>query len=241
MRAWTLGTTLLAASAFASAALAQSTPPIPTVVSVTQMPVITQNPVILERDGNYSARINGRSYWAFDDTAMSQANASGQNFIDNTLSVATSLDASAGITLNRDQVDSTGVPERFIPFTAEEQNFDDTHNSSHCTAPTYCGASLALWPGPIVYNPANKQVIVPFGEIVRGGGITGFQGVGAGLAVGTIMPNGYFDLQRPIQNPGATHPTLLWGQGEQGFTDASFILGRVDGFDQNEAAGEVDD
>ncbi len=121
-------------------------------------------------------------------------------------------------------MDSSGALERFIPFTADEINYNTTHNSSHCTAPTHCGASLALWPGPIVYDPATQQVVVPFGEIVRGGDISGFQGVGAGLAVGKIAHNGYMDLSRPIENPGSSTPTLLWSAGEQSFTDESFIL-----------------
>jgi hypothetical protein len=215
---------LIATTAGSHLAFAQAPPPLPTVVSVTSMPDILQDSIILERDGNYSAEINGVSYWAFDDTAMTEANASGQSFIDNSLSVSTSLNATRGIGLNENQVDSSGALERFIPFTTDEINFNTTHNSSHCTAPSHCGASLALWPGPIVYDPATQQVVVPFGEIVRGGDISGFQGVGAGLAVGKIAHNGYMQLSRPVQNPGSSTPTLLWSSTEQSFTDESFIL-----------------
>jgi len=217
---------ILAASVTLKAACAAGPPPLPPLVSVTPMPDVRQNSVILERDGNYSTTINGVSYWAFDDTALSKPNASGQNFIDNSLSVATSLDASTGITLNKDQVDSSGVPERFIPFTAGEVNFDTTHNSSHCTAAAHCGASLALWPGPIVYDSASKTVIVPFGEIVRGGGISGFPSVGAGLSTGTVLANGYLSMTRPVQNPAGANPTLMWGAHEQAFTDEAFIQNR---------------
>jgi hypothetical protein len=215
---------LAAVNTGAGGVMAGTVPPLPSIVSVTTMPNVRQNPVILERDGNYSALINGVSYWAFDDTAMSKPNASGQNFIDNSLSVATSLNATFGISLNRDQIDSSGVPERFIPFTAQENAFNASHAAGHCTAPAHCGASLALWPGPIVYDPASAQVIVPFGEIVRGGDIKGFQSVGAGLAVGRVLSNGFLGLTRPAQNPGSQSPTLMWSAGEQSFTDESFIL-----------------
>jgi hypothetical protein len=49
------------------------------------MGTVTQSPLIQGRDGTFSALLNGRSYWLFDDTTMTKDNASGNNFIDNTL------------------------------------------------------------------------------------------------------------------------------------------------------------
>jgi hypothetical protein len=207
----------------APAAFAQSPPPIPT-ATVTVLPNVQQNPVIDGRDGTYSLAINGYSYWAFNDTAMSQANASGQNFFSNSLSWSTSLSAANGIYLNQDQVDSSGLPTQFIPFTPAEAAFNSEHAGSgkKCQV-TPCGEGLALWPGPIVYNPANQQVIIPFGEIVRGGPISGFKSEGAGIAIGTINPDGSFAMTRPTQSTGA-NPALLWQKGVQAFTDQAFLL-----------------
>ncbi len=53
---------LIATTAGSHLAFAQAPPPLPTVVSVTSMPDILQDSIILERDGNYSAEINGVSY-----------------------------------------------------------------------------------------------------------------------------------------------------------------------------------
>jgi len=216
-----VGLTLGMATLAAPAAFSQSAPPIPPVLSVTVMPNVQQNPVIDGRDGTYSLAINGYSYWAFNDTAMSQANASGENFFSNSLSWSTSLSAANGIYLNADQVDSSGLPTQFIPFTPDEAAFNAEHAGKPCAVKP-CGEGLALWPGPIVYNPANQQVIIPFGEIVRGGPISGFKSEGAGIAIGTINPDGSFAMTRPTQSTGA-NPALLWQKGVQAFTDESFL------------------
>jgi len=209
-------------AASATAARAQSAPPIPT-AAVTSMPIVEQNPAVLERDGTYSVGINGYSYWAFNDTALTAANASGQNFFSNSLSWSTSLDASSGIYLNRDQVDGSGLPAQFIPFTAQEAQFNSEHLKVGKTCQVKpCGEGLALWPGPVVYNPANGQVIIPFGEIVRGGPISGYPSVGSGIAIGTVTSTG-FAMTRPSEGAAGKDPALLWAKGVQGFTDQAFI------------------
>ncbi len=65
--------------AWAQHAAARSPPPIPS-VTVTTLPIVQQNPAVLERDGTYSVEIKGYSYWAFNDTALTAANASGGKF-----------------------------------------------------------------------------------------------------------------------------------------------------------------
>ena len=89
------------ACSLAGTAMAQ-TPPLPKVLSVTELGTVQQNAVITGRDGTFSAPYGGASYWSFGDTAMRRANASGVNFIANTLSRATSLQAAPGIVLDQD-------------------------------------------------------------------------------------------------------------------------------------------
>jgi hypothetical protein len=211
----------LAALLLAGAAHAAG-PPIPRLISTTALGTVTQNPQIYGRDGTYSTLIGGRSYWTFGDTSLHSANASGKNFIDNTLSWTESLDGSQGITLDHDQTDASGLPARFIPFTADEANYNATHDPAHCTARP-CGANLALWPGPIAYDPASNQVIVSFGEIQRVTGQSGWTTVGGGLATGTINPDGSLALTRPVQNPTGPYPTLMWTGTETEYDDVAFI------------------
>src|ERR1700722_1332256 len=87
----------LACSASVSLVAQTGPPPIPPIQSVTPMGTVTQMPLVQGRDGTFSALIGGKSVWLFDDTAMTKANATGNNFIDNTMSWTTNLDASQGI------------------------------------------------------------------------------------------------------------------------------------------------
>jgi hypothetical protein len=212
----------LLATIVARGAFAAGPPPIPAIQSITPLPIVAQNPAVLERDGTYSALINGASYWAFNDTALSAPNASGENFFSNSLSWASSLDASSGIVLNHDQTDSSGLPAQFIPFSATEAQFNSEHAGKPCQVKP-CGEGLAIWPGPLVYNSANQQILIPFGLIVRGGPISGFQGAGAGIAVGTLNADGTMSVTRPVQGIGRD-PNLMWPAGAQAFTDEAFIL-----------------
>ncbi len=194
-------------------------PPIPAIQSVTPMGTVTQNPYIQGRDGTYSAPVNGKSIWLFDDTAMTKNNASGTNFIDNSMSWATNLDASHGITLNGDYVDSTGVPTRFIPFLPWESAYNTAHSSSNCTA-TPCGAEFALWSGPLVPDPARNRSLIFFGEIWRSPTYSGWISIGEGLA---IWQNG--KITRPVVHPGAQYSTLLWTGSQVGFSSGWVVDG----------------
>jgi hypothetical protein len=136
-------------------------PPIPPVQSVTAMGIVTQNPLVRGRDGTYSALIDGVSVWAFDDTTLTQNNASGTNFFSNSLAWATNLDASSGITLNGNHLDSSGAPAEFMPFLPWETAYNTAHSSSSCTEDP-CGANIAIWPGPVVPDPARNRILFFF-------------------------------------------------------------------------------
>jgi hypothetical protein len=105
-------------------------PPIPPLQSVTAMGIVTQDPLVQGRDGTYSALIDGESVWAFDDTTLTQNNASGTNFFSNSLAWTTNLDASSGITLNGNHVDSSGAPAEFMPFLPWETAYNTAHDSN---------------------------------------------------------------------------------------------------------------
>jgi|GEM_PF-6802005 len=192
----------------------QTTPsgpaPIPSVVSVDQMGIVMQNPHILGRDGTWSAVINGKSYWSFNDTSINAPNTEGQNFISNTRSWTDNLDASHGIDLNHDHVDSIGMPTELMPFTAEEAAFNAAHgNGSGCstTIDPLCGEAYAIWPGPVIPVPNSKtgEAYHFYLLILRGGPISGWNVIGLGIA---HEQNGV--VTRPIITPGTANPTLMW-------------------------------
>jgi hypothetical protein len=188
---------------------AQSTsaPAVPSIKAVVPMGVVRQNPLIYGRDGTYSAVIDGKSYWAFNDTSMKATNLDGHNFISNTLAWTDSLNASNGIYLNHDHLDKTGVPIEYMPFLPAEEQFNDVHDPNHCTATpaTTCGEDYAIWPGPIVPIPGTSAAYQIYGKVFRGGDVQGFQTVGTGIA---IEVGG--KITRPVEAPGTSEPTLMW-------------------------------
>ncbi len=183
------------------------------------MGLVTQNPLIQGRDGTYSALLNGKSFWLFDDTAMTKSNATGNNFIDNTMSWATNLDASQGITFNGDYLDSRGVPTEFMPYLPWEAQYNAAHSSKNCTA-TPCGAEFAMWPGPLVPDAARNRALIFYTEIWRVPGQSGWTTIGTGIA---IWQNG--KITRPVVNPGTQYATLSWTGSQTGFAGGWTIIG----------------
>lgn len=194
-------------------------PPIPPVLSVTPLGTVAQNPVIYGRDGAISALIFGKSFWTFGDTPMSVAGQEGNFWDDNSLSWTDNLDASNGITLDHDYLDSTGAPAEFLPYLSWERQYNYAHDNHHCTEKP-CGAEFAMWPGQPIADPARNRALVPYYELWRVSGQQGWKTVGTGFAVAS--PDGKFT--RPVQNPGSKTPTLMWGPDEIGFSSGSLVV-----------------
>ena len=183
--------------------LAQTAAPIPAVVATNALGLVQQNSHITARDGTWTALINGSSYWSFNDTALTEANAEGQNFFSNSRAWTTNLDASNGITLSHDVADEDGLPYAYFPFTSDENNFNSAHNSNTCTTATdpYCGEEYAIWPGPVIPVPGSTtgEVYHFYYLLMRGGAISGWLTVGQGVA---HEQNGV--ISRVVSNPNAT-------------------------------------
>ncbi len=153
-------------SAFSSSvALCQSPPPFPA-FTISPVSNLMQNPRIAFRDGGASTLIDGTSYWAFADTSTGA---------DNTLSSTKVLNAPNGINLETDYNNLA----RFIPFTKDEEIWNEDHAGTKCKAGTNCNESLAIWPQSIDYDPTHKKVIIAFQEIRRSG--SGYPEVGQGM------------------------------------------------------------
>src|SRR5882724_4189725 len=176
------------------AVAAEAPPPIPPVVAVVEMGLVKQNKFVTCRDGTYSALVGKKAIWTFNDTCLSKGGDLGDQFIDNTLAWNTNLDASGGITLDKDKHDSQNVPVRFVPFTANEIAFTAAHQPNE----------IALWPGQLVPDPARNRELVFFGAVYRGADI-GFNGIGAGIAVADPT---FTTVTRPVQSldPNAREP-----------------------------------
>ena len=215
-----------------TAALAQTgPPPIPVLQSVTPMGIVTQDPLVQGRDGTYSALMNGKSVWLFNDTALTQNNASGTNFFSNSMAWATNLNASSGITLNGNYVDSSGAPAQFFPFLPWETQYNAEHSSSNCTA-TPCGAEFAIWPGPLVPDVARNRALIFYDEIWRSPTYSGWINIGEGVA---IWQDG--KITRPVVNAGSQYPTLMFTGTQVGFSagwvtsgDMLYMYGNLGGF-----------
>lgn len=219
-RTWA-GAALAFAVCAANLAAQELPPPIPPVESITDLGLIRQNAAILARDGTYSALIRGRSVWNFGDTPLAVANAQGKNWVDNSLAWTTNLDASGGITLERDYLDRAGVPAEFLPYTPQELIYNYTHDPAHCTEEP-CGAEVAMWPGPMADDPARRRALVFYTEIGRVPGQDGWKTIGGGIAV--VTANG--SVVRPVARPNTPYPTLMWqGEDEVQFNSEALVIG----------------
>lgn len=195
-------------------------PALPRVQSVTPLGTVRQNSVITMRDGTQSALFRGNSVWTFGDTAMSVAGANGSNWDNNSLSWTANLDASHGITLDRDLVDRTGVPREYLPQTSDETVYNYRHDDAHCRAEP-CGAEFALWSAQAVADPARDRLLLFYVDIWRVAGNKRWQTVGSGIAVWT--PGA--PVVRPISDLQSPTPTLMWSGDEVGYIGGSVVVG----------------
>ena len=208
-------------------------PPIPAIQSVTPMGTVTQDPVVQCRDGTYSAQLGNASVWVFDDTALTVYNASNENFFSNSLAWTTNLDATNGIDLTGNYVDSSGYPTTFFPFLPWELKYNQEHAGSGTSCQVQpCGAEFAIWPGPLVPDPARNRALIFYGEIWRSPTYSGWVTIGEGVAV---WQNG--KITRPVMRPGTTYPTLMWQGTDVGFDsgwvvsgDTLYTYGNLGGF-----------
>lgn len=206
-----------------AAARAAEPAPIPEVLSATDLGIVRQHPAVNARDGNYSALIDGRSVWAFNDTPMNVPGVDGDSWVDNSLAWTTGLDASDGITLDGNHLDQTGAPAEFMPYLPWERRYNEIHDDDDCQEEP-CGAEFALWPAHIVPDPARDRVLVFYNEIWRSPTVQGWRYLGGGIAVADLSGN-VPKVTRPIQNPGSRTPTLMWTQkdGEQAL-DSGYVV-----------------
>lgn len=199
-------------------ALACSSPG-PSVVSAEEIGVVEQSPDIQGRDGGPSARIFGRSVWTYGDTVLEVEDERGTTWHHNSVSWTEDSDASDGLSGFQEPLDSVGAPAHLIPPSTEEQAFIDAHSGDPCEVEP-CGARWAVWPGAPLWDEEGQQALIFYGLIYAEPGEMNFTGVGQSVATWTGLDQ---PVQRPVLDPEAEHPDLLWTEGEPGYGAAAVI------------------
>lgn len=190
------------------------------VVAARDLGPLEQSAAIRGRDGGYSGLFQGRSVWIYGDTILGVEDEDGSSWRNNSVSHTADLDAADGITGFIEPLSGAGVPLALFPQTEAEQAFNQAHSGPDCQDP--CGARWALWPGPIVEDPARDRALIIYSKIYGEPGEWNFHGVGMGIAVwpGLDQP-----VERPVVRPGSEHPTLLFAEGERIFESAAVVMG----------------
>lgn len=191
------------------------------VVTAEEVGLLEQSTLIIGRDGGYSAVVWGRSVWVYGDTVLTVEDASGTNWHHNSYSITEDLDPTDGITGFEEPLDPAGAPAYFIHPTAEEEAFNALHRGDPCQVEP-CGARWAVWPGPLVFDEARDRALVFYGLIYAEPGDFNFHGVGQSIALWERLEDSPW---RPVVDPLAEHPTLLFGEGEPGFGPGAIIQG----------------
>ncbi|HUN63458.1 MAG TPA: DUF4185 domain-containing protein [Candidatus Sulfotelmatobacter sp.] len=183
--------------------------------------VIPTNPIILGRDGGYSALFQGYSVWLYGDTFIAKPNTEDQTLLSDSWSFTADLNARSGISGFQEQLDSAGAPTMILPLSPVEEAFNQAHNVNDCQAQP-CGARWALWPSSIVVNPSDGSALIFYMLVSARPGNFNFQGIGTSVATWRNMQQ---QPQRPTLNPPivAGHADLLFTQNQPGFGSASFI------------------
>jgi hypothetical protein len=223
MRALNSSLTVCAVLAIASIlACGASGPPASlAVVQTSDLGVIGSNPAILGRDGGYSGVFAGSSVWVFGDTFLANPNADGQTLISDSWEWTTNLNTATGIVGFDERDDSAGAPAMLLSYTAAEEAFNTAHQGNPCQQQP-CGARWALWPGPVVADPARNRALVFYQLVMAGNGNFNFAAVGYSVAIWQSFSS---QPQRPTINPNTEHPDLLFGQNAPDFGSAAFADG----------------
>jgi hypothetical protein len=219
VRALALLTFVLAACGGASA------PPIAAVTATRELGPLAFVPSVRGRDGGFSAGWAGRSVWDFGDTVLASAATDGETWRSSTFCTTTDLDATDNLAPLDEPLDAAGAPGEFLPFTTDEQAFNDAHFSNRIrpTCTDDCGARWALWPGPILPDPAGGAAAVVFyAKISARPGAFNFDVVGTSVAT-WASPDAR--PVRPVVRPDAAEPTLLFGADEPNLAAAALTVG----------------
>jgi hypothetical protein len=189
------------------------------VIATTDLGPIERTAAIRGRDGGYSERFQGHSVWLYGDSILAWEGEDGTAWRNNTASWTLDMDASDGLSGFEQDEDGLGAPREVLPRTADEAAFNDAHAGDDC-AEEPCGARYAVWPMDMVVDEARDRALLFYTEISGEPGDGNFYGVGIGLAEWTVLEDG---PTRPVVDPQAEHPTLLFEEEVGSMGDAAVV------------------
>ena len=184
------------------------------VVEVNDQGPLEQSDLILGRDGGYSVAAWGRSVWTYGDTVLVEPDEEGQTWHTNSVSWTMDDDATDGLSGFVEPTDSTGAPAFFLPFTADEVAFIESHRDTD-------QARWALWPSATVFDVDRDRVLAFYGKVYAEPGAFNFEGVGQGLAIWEALDA---EPVRPSADRVADHPTLMFDAASR-MGDAAVVVG----------------
>ncbi len=133
--------------------------------AVREIGAIGKPASVAVRDGGASAIIGGKLLWYFADTIFRPRSVDGVNLRANTAALA---DPATPLIVN-EPLDANGAPYQFVPFTPEEQAYNESSDDR-----------IALWPGSVVPNGQKGIVFYSKWKILPGP--LNYEFIGTGIA-----------------------------------------------------------
>ena len=165
------------------------------VTQVNELGVVSKPTSVKARDVGASALIGSRLLWVFGDTLFNPASVDGSNLRSSTAAWA---DPTQPLTLS-EPVDANGAPQQFLPFTAEETQF----NASTGTPQD----RIAVWSGAPITVGVDEGIVWYLKTHIRPGFLN-YEHLGVGLA---RIKSG--------QTTATREPELLFGPTEPLFVN----------------------
>lgn len=203
-------------------------PPTPTsmpirpleIASSHELCVIKNPPTIATRDGGASALIGGKLIWLFGDTIFPVKSVDGTNGRSNTAAWA---DPTSPCDIT-EPLDANGAPYQFLPYTPEEQAYNDSTGRPD--------DRIALWPGSVI--PDGEDAGIVFYLKLRVKGALDYEYYGIGLA--------HFEVDSTV---AVREPDLLFTYPEPNFNQAMivgdevYVYGNINNWHENEPVQPV--
>ncbi|HEX6736825.1 MAG TPA: hypothetical protein VF310_01000, partial [Vicinamibacteria bacterium] len=190
--------------------------------AVRELGAVSRPATVVGRDGGPSALVGGRVLWTFGDTFFTRLASDGAGFRSNT---AASADPARPLEAV-EPTDAAGTPLAAVPFTPEEQAYNDRTGRPD--------DRIALWIGSLAPEPDGSALAFVSKLYVRPGTLN-YEDIGAALA-----------RFRPGSTVGQRLPGLVFTAPEPNFVHAALVeggfvhlLGKLAGREQRYAIARV--